>query len=59
MMRKATRLALAVVALAFSAQGVTAQLAEKKVLTLGAAQKMIAAAQAEAERNRRRHRRGR
>jgi hypothetical protein len=33
MMRKATRLALAVVALAFSAQGVTAQLAEKKILT--------------------------
>jgi glc operon protein GlcG len=51
MMRKATRLPLAVVALAFSAQGVTAQLAEKKVLTLAAAQKVIAAAQAEAERN--------
>jgi len=37
--------------LALSAQGATAQLAEKKVLTLAAAQKMIAAAQAEAERN--------
>jgi glc operon protein GlcG len=45
------RLAFVLAALALSAQGATAQLAEKKVLTLAAAQKMIAAAQAEAERN--------
>jgi glc operon protein GlcG len=45
------RLGFALAALALSAQGATAQLAEKKVLTLAAAQKMIAAAQAEAERN--------
>src|ERR1700739_2167136 len=38
-------------ALALSAQGAAAQFAEKKVLTLGAAQKIVAAAQAEAERN--------
>jgi glc operon protein GlcG len=38
-------------ALALSAQAAAAQLAEKKVLTLAAAQKMVAAAQAEAERN--------
>src|SRR5215468_3805456 len=44
------RLAIAVAALALSAQSATAQLAEKKVLTLAAAQKMVAAAQAEAER---------
>jgi len=50
-MRKTIRLALAVVALTLSAQLATAQLGEKKVLTLAAAQKMIAAAQAEAERN--------
>ena len=50
-MRKTIRLALAVAALTLSAQGATAQLGEKKVLTLAAAQKMIAAAQAEAERN--------
>ena len=51
MVRKTIRLALAVVALTLSAQLATAQLGEKKVLTLAAAQKMIAAAQAEAERN--------
>jgi glc operon protein GlcG len=45
------RLALALAALALSNQGAAAQLLEKKVLTLAAAQKMIAAAQAEAERN--------
>lgn len=45
------RLAFALAALALSAQGATAQLKEKKVLTLAAVQKMIAAAQAEAERN--------
>ena len=45
------RLAVAVATLALSAQGATAKLAEKNVLTLAAAQKMIAAAQAEAERN--------
>src|ERR1700692_295094 len=38
-------------ALALSAQAAAAQLAEKKVVTLAAAQKMVAAAQAEAERN--------
>jgi glc operon protein GlcG len=42
---------LFVAALALPAQHASAQLAEKKVLTLAAAQKMIAAAQAEAERN--------
>ena len=45
------RFAFVLATLALSAQGATAQLAEKKVLTLAAAQKMIAAAQAEAERN--------
>ena len=44
------RFVFAVAAFAFSAQGTAAQLAEKKVLTLAAAQKMVAAAQAEAER---------
>jgi glc operon protein GlcG len=44
------RFVFAVAALAFSAQGAAAQLAEKKVLTLAAAQKIVAAAQAEAER---------
>ncbi|MBV8242186.1 MAG: heme-binding protein [Hyphomicrobiales bacterium] len=43
--------AFVVSALALSAQSATAQLAEKKVLTLAAAQKMVAAAQAEAQRN--------
>jgi glc operon protein GlcG len=49
-MRALARFVFAVAALAFSAQGAAAQLAEKKVLTLAAAQKMVAAAQAEAER---------
>src|SRR5215468_9120867 len=43
--------ALITAALALSAQNAHAQLAEKKVLTLAAAQKIVAAAQAEAERN--------
>jgi len=38
-------------ALALPSQNTFAQLAEKKMLTLAAAQKMVAAAQAEAERN--------
>ena len=42
--------ALITAALALSAQNAHAQLADKKVLTLAAAQKMVAAAQAEAER---------
>jgi glc operon protein GlcG len=45
------RLLFALAALALSNQGAAAQLLEKKVLTLAAAHKMIAAAQAEAERN--------
>ena len=45
------RLLFALAALALSNQGAAAQLSEEKVLTLAAAQKMIAAAQAEAERN--------
>jgi len=50
-MRRSVALALALAALALPAQHASAQLAEKKVLTLAAAQKMVAAAQAEAERN--------
>jgi glc operon protein GlcG len=50
-MWRSIRFAFAIAALALSAQGAAAQLADKKVLTLAAAQKMIAAAQAEAERN--------
>jgi glc operon protein GlcG len=50
-MRRAIGLASILTALALSAQHASAQLAEKKVLTLAAAQKMVAAAQAEAERN--------
>lgn len=50
-MWRSLRFAFAVAALAVSAKVATAQLAEKKVLTLAAAQKMVAAAQAEAERN--------
>jgi glc operon protein GlcG len=42
--------AFAAAALAFLSQNASAQLTEKKVLTLAAAQKMVAAAQAEAER---------
>jgi glc operon protein GlcG len=48
-MRRSIGLALALAALALPAQNAAAQLAEKKVLTLAAAQKMVAAAQAEAE----------
>jgi glc operon protein GlcG len=50
-MWRSIRFAFAIAALALSAQGAAAQLADKTVLTLAAAQKMIAAAQAEAERN--------
>jgi glc operon protein GlcG len=49
-MRRYALAVLAVTVLAFSSQNASAQLAEKKVLTLAAAQKMVAAAQAEAER---------
>jgi glc operon protein GlcG len=45
------KLAIAVAAFALSAKGATAQLAEKKVLTLAAVEKMVAAAKAEAERH--------
>jgi glc operon protein GlcG len=50
-MRRTFRLALMLAVLAFSTQHASAQLAEKKVLTLAAARNMVAAAQAEAERN--------
>src|SRR5271163_4784096 len=51
-MRRSIGLALVLaLALAFSGHDALAQLTEKKVLTLAAAQKMIAAAQEEAERN--------
>ena len=50
-MRRTFRLALMLAALAISTQHASAQLAEKKVLTLAAAQRMVAAARAEAERN--------
>jgi glc operon protein GlcG len=50
-MWRSLRFAFAVAALALSANIAAAQLAEKKVLTLAAVQKMVAAAQAEAERN--------
>jgi glc operon protein GlcG len=50
-MRTSVGLALFLSALTLPAQNASAQLAEKKVLTLAAAQKMVAAAQAEAERN--------
>jgi glc operon protein GlcG len=49
-MSRSAKFAAAVAALAMLVQGATAQLADKKVLTLAAAQKMVAAAQAEAER---------
>jgi glc operon protein GlcG len=52
--RKSPRFLMLVVSLAIAALSVesaAAQLAEKKVLTLAAARKMVAAAQAEAERN--------
>jgi hypothetical protein len=47
-MHRSIGFALALAAFASSAQNAAAQLAEKKVLTLAAAQKMVAAAQAEA-----------
>jgi glc operon protein GlcG len=52
-MKKFVRLTFATVVamLAFQTQSAVAQFLEKKVLTLAAAQKIIAAAQAEAERN--------
>jgi glc operon protein GlcG len=50
-MRTSVPLGLVLSALTLSAQDVSAQLAEKKALTLAAAEKMVAAAQAEAERN--------
>jgi glc operon protein GlcG len=50
-MRRTFRPALMLAALAISTQHASAQLGEKKVLTLAAAQRMVAAAQAEAERN--------
>jgi glc operon protein GlcG len=49
--RKAVGLMLLTAALALPSQGAFAQLKEKKVLTLAAAQKMVAAAQAQAERD--------
>jgi glc operon protein GlcG len=50
-MWRSAAFAVTFTALALSAQGAAAQLGEKKVLTLAAAQKIVAAAQAEAERN--------
>ena len=49
-MRRFGTLPVLVAALALSAQNAAAQLTDKKVLTLAAAQKMVAAAQAEAQR---------
>lgn len=49
-MRRYVGAALVTAALAFSTQNALAQLGEKKVLTLAVAQTMVAAAQAEAER---------
>lgn len=51
-MRKTTTFCFALGALAVLAQDATAQFLDKKVLTLAAARKMVAAAEAEAERNR-------
>jgi glc operon protein GlcG len=50
-MWRSVAFAVAATALALSAQGAAAQFGEKKVLTLAAAQKIVTAAQAEAERN--------
>jgi glc operon protein GlcG len=50
-MRESIRYALLVAAFALVTPDASAQLGEKKVLTLAAAQKIVAAAQAEAERN--------
>ena len=49
-MRRYVRATLAIAALALSSQDAPAQLLDKKALTLAAAQKMVAAAQAQAER---------
>jgi glc operon protein GlcG len=50
-MRISVALGLVLAGLALPTQNVAAQFLEKKVLTLAAAQRMVAAAQAEAERN--------
>jgi glc operon protein GlcG len=50
-MQQSVGLAIILTALALPTQNASAQLAEKKVLTLASAQKMVAAAQAEAERH--------
>jgi glc operon protein GlcG len=50
-MRKSMMLGAALSLAALAAGSATAQLADKKVLTLAAARKMVAAAEAEAERN--------
>jgi glc operon protein GlcG len=50
-MRRAFGPASMLAALATSTQHASAQLGEKKVLTLAAVQEMVAAAEAEAERN--------
>jgi glc operon protein GlcG len=50
-MWRSVAFAVAATALALSAQGAAAQFGEKKVLTLAVAQKIVTAAQAEAERN--------
>ena len=50
-MWRSVAFAVTATAVAASAQGAAAQLGEKKVLTLAAAQKIVVAAQAEAERN--------
>src|ERR1700728_1197477 len=50
-MRKSMMLGAALSLAALSAGSATAQLADKKVITLAAARKMVAAAEAEAERN--------
>ena len=49
-MSRSIALVLGLAALALTAEGASGQLAEKKVLTLAAVQKMVGAAQAEAER---------
>jgi glc operon protein GlcG len=51
MMRKSKVAAAALLLAAASVGSATAQLADKKVITLAAARKMVAAAEAEAERN--------
>jgi len=49
-MHASVKIAVAAAAIGLWAQSAVAQLADKKILTLAAAQKMVAAAQAEAER---------